>query len=88
MKYTAIKIAVIESERGWGRKIDDWKVCLTLEDAELFRSEFNSENTETVTPDWYMAVEGDPVAIELNVNQYNKLTEEKRIWLSELNKIK
>lgn len=25
----AVKIAVIESEAGWGRKIDDWMVCLS-----------------------------------------------------------
>lgn len=30
---TAVKIAVMEYERGWGSKIDDWMVCLSVEDA-------------------------------------------------------
>lgn len=87
MTYIAIKVPVVESERDWGRKIDDWMVCLNTEDAKNFETEFNSENTSETTPDWYMQVEGEPEPIMLNINQYNKLLEEKRIWLSALNKI-
>lgn len=82
----AIKIAVIESEAGWGRKVDDWMVCLTIEDANAFKIGFNSKNTSSVTPDWYMQAEGEPIPIELTDIQFKKLQEEKRMWLSNLNK--
>ena len=85
MTYIAIKVPVVESERGWGRKIDDWMVCLTIEDAQAFKKEFNSENTSSTTPDWYMQAEGDVEPINLSETQYEKLICEKRIWLSNLN---
>lgn len=88
MKNIAVKIAVIESESGWGRKVDDHMVCLTHEDALKFRDEFNKDNISLRTPDWYMQVEGDPVKIDLNNYQMQELKERKRIWLSELKDIK
>lgn len=84
---TAIKIPVIESEAEWGRKVDDYMVCLTTEDAKAFEKEFNSKNTSETVPDWYMQVEGEPTAITLNEAQMKKLKKEKRIWLSELKEI-
>lgn len=83
----AIKIAVIESELGWGSKIDDWMVCLSVEDAKAFEVEFNSENKKKRTPNWYMKVEGEPMPIDLTSNQYKVLKVEKRVWLSTLKKI-
>lgn len=82
--FIGFKIAVYESERGWGRKIDDWMVCLTSEDALLFKNEFNSENTEESVPDWYMVVIDEPVPIMLNSTQYSVLQKEKRVWLSSI----
>jgi len=87
MKNIAYKIAIIESEKGWGRKIDDYMVCLSSEDCIVFKNEFNSENTQENAPDWYMQVEGNPSMIELSDNQYDKLQSEKRFYLSQLNKI-
>ena len=87
MSNIAFKIPVIESESGWGRKLDDWMVCLSTEDTIKFKEEFNSENTSTSTPDWYMQVEGDPEQIELSDIQFSKLKEENHIWLSQLNKL-
>jgi hypothetical protein len=87
MSNLAFKIPVIESESGWGRKLDDWMVCLSIEDTIKFKEEFNSKNTSTTTPDWYMQVEGDPEQINLSEIQYSKLIEQKRIWLSLLNKL-
>ncbi len=84
MTYLAVKVPVIESERGWGRKIDDYMVCLTLEDAHEFIKEFNSRNTETTTPDWYMQAEGDPEPISLSEAQYHIVLAEKRVWLNSL----
>lgn len=88
MSNLAVKIAVIESESGWGRKIDDWMVCLSTEDAKAYQKEFNSKNTSDTVPDWYMQVEGEPTTIELTDNQFSKLNEDKRVWLSVLNNIK
>lgn len=84
MSNLAVKIAVIESEAGWGRKVDDWMVCLSVEDAKKFEVEFNSKNTESKTPSWYMQVEGDPIPIDLSDKQMKRLKKEKRIWLSDL----
>ena len=88
MSNLAVKIAIIESERGWTRKIDDWMVCLSIDDAKEFKKEFNSKNIEEKAPDWYMAAEGEPEPIQLSNEQFDKLKIEKREWLSVLKKIK
>lgn len=49
-----VKVAIIESERGWGQKIDEIKEFDTVEEAEKFCHEFNKDNTGDVVPDWYM----------------------------------
>lgn len=87
MGNLAVKIPVIESEAGWGRKIDDYMVCLSVEDAKAFEKEFNSKNTEPSTPEWYMKVEGEPQPIDLSDNQMKRLEKEKRCWLSVLKKV-
>jgi hypothetical protein len=87
MSNLAVKIAVIESELGWGSKIDDWMVCLSITDAKAFTQEFNSKNTDATAPNWYMIAEGDPIPIELNDKQYEKLKAEKRVWLKALNSL-
>ncbi len=85
---TVVKIPVIESEKGWGRKIDDYMVCMTVEDAELFRGEFNSTNDKDNVPEWYMAAEGDVVTIEITEEQFEHLNKKdnKRMRLETLNK--
>lgn len=83
-KNLAFKISVIESEKNWGRKIDDWMVCLTPDDAQNFKHEFNSKNTSKDVPDWYMQAEGEPVYVEISSKQMKKLKKRRRIWLSEL----
>ena len=89
MTKLAVKIPVIESEKGWGRKIDDYMVCLSKEDAEKFRSEFNSKNEEDSAPDWYMQVEGEPIAIDITDKQHEYLMDQnsKRGWLKTLNSL-
>ena len=59
MKYV---VPMLESERGWGAKIDGYAGPFdTLEAALEFQSAFNlKHNSETVTPDWYI-VARDPV---------------------------
>lgn len=44
--HVAIKIPVIESERGYGSKVDDYMICKSVEDANAFIEEFNSKNNE------------------------------------------
>lgn len=49
------KVTIIESERGWGSKVDSVESFETYEEAKKFQVEFNSQNTADVVPDWYMA---------------------------------
>ena len=58
------KVAIIESERGWGRKIDEIKTFDTYEEAIQFQKRFNQPSEEDYAktkcvPDWYMQAE-DP----------------------------
>ncbi len=52
-----VKVNIIESERGWGSKVDEVKEFATVELAEAFVEEFNSFNTEEKVPDWYQRAE-------------------------------
>lgn len=53
----AWKVAIIESERGWGQKVDDVKYFDNEEEANQFVRKFNSQNTAGHVPDWYMYAE-------------------------------
>lgn len=53
-KQPPVVVEIIESERGWGSKVDSTKNFPTREQAEAFCNEYNKGNTESVTPDWYM----------------------------------
>lgn len=53
------KVHIIESERGWGQKVDEEKEFATYEQAEAFCREYNSKHNPPVAatapaPDWYM----------------------------------
>ena len=52
-----VKVNIMESERGWGSRLDEVREFETLELAEAFAEEFNSHNTEDKVPDWYMRAE-------------------------------
>lgn len=54
IKYTAV---IIESERGWGSKIDDVREFDTEKERDDFIFEYNLQNTGTFAPDWYMRAE-------------------------------
>jgi hypothetical protein len=49
-----ITVEIIESESGWGQRIDSVKEFVSLKEAEKFVKEFNSHNTEERVPEWYM----------------------------------
>jgi hypothetical protein len=49
--YTAV---IIESERGWGQRVDEVRKFKTKKGRDNFIIRFNSANNEPTTPDWYM----------------------------------
>jgi hypothetical protein len=49
-----VKVAIIESERGWGQKIDEVKEFETQEEAVKFCKEYNKDLPSGNAPDWYM----------------------------------
>ena len=48
------KVTIIESERGWGQRVDEVKEFKSYEDAKRFQLDFNKQNDEDFVPDWYM----------------------------------
>ena len=59
MKFS---VSIIESERGWGQKVDEVKIFESADKAWEFANEFNSHNTAKEAPDWYMRA-NDPVPV-------------------------
>lgn len=57
------KVLIIESERGWGQKVDEVKEFPDYAEAEKFCREYNSKHNPpmAMAPDWYMyaRIEGD-----------------------------
>jgi hypothetical protein len=54
-----VKVRIIESERGWGQKVDEVKEFDTREEASDFCGTFNLRNDQISVPDWYMYAEID-----------------------------
>lgn len=48
------RVDIIESERGWGQKVDDRKFFDSPEEATAFVEDYNKENNLPYVPDWYM----------------------------------
>ncbi len=48
-----IEVSIIESERGWGQKVDETKLFKTVELADAFVEEYNKRNNEDTVPDYY-----------------------------------
>jgi hypothetical protein len=57
------QVTVIESERGWGQKIDEVREFNSADKAWKFYDEVNSRNTERTAPDIYWQAQ-PPVRIE------------------------
>ena len=51
---SAYRVDLIESERGWGQKVEEVKFFDNQKDATTFVNEFNSHNKADIVPDWYM----------------------------------
>lgn len=50
----AWRVDIIESERGWGSKVEDTKYFDNFDEAKEFVTNFNAQNNESYVPDWYM----------------------------------
>lgn len=48
------QVLIIESERGWGQRVDEIRYFDTREEAESFCNEYNTKNDKDTVPDWYM----------------------------------
>lgn len=48
------RVDLIEYERGWGSKVDETIYFDNEDEARQYVEKFNSKNTETKVPDWYM----------------------------------
>ena len=57
INVTAYRVDIIESERGWGSKIDETKYFDSAESAKDFVKQYNAKNDKPVVPDWYMYAE-------------------------------
>lgn len=54
----AYRVDIIESERGWGSKIDETIYFDNELEARLYVKTYNDKyNTATEVPDWYMVAE-------------------------------
>ncbi len=55
---TEYKVIIIESERGWGSKIDEVIYFETADDAADYADIYNKTyNNKDYVPDWYMYAE-------------------------------
>jgi hypothetical protein len=48
------RVNIIESERGWGQKVEDVKFFDDEQSAIDFVTNFNKDNNLDYVPDWYM----------------------------------
>lgn len=48
------RVTVIESERGWGQKVDEYRRFPTKEAAQAWVDNYNKDNPPGPAPDWYM----------------------------------
>jgi hypothetical protein len=51
------RVTIIESERGWGQKVDEYRRFATKDLAAAFVRDYNKANDKAVAPDWYMAAQ-------------------------------
>lgn len=57
------RVDIIESERGWGQRLDDVKYFDDAMEAYKFVEDFNKQNDSDTVPDWYMYAQ-EPVRVE------------------------
>ena len=52
------RVDIIESERGWGQKVDESKFFDNFEEASKFIDAYNADLPPGPAPDWYMMARG------------------------------
>lgn len=52
--HNKVTVHIIESERGWGSKLDEVEQFDTRAEAEAFVNDYNAKNDLPQVPDWYM----------------------------------
>ena len=60
------RVVIIESERGWGQRVDDVFYFTEADEAEKWVTQYNAVNALPEVPDWYMYAE-KPVRTKLAV---------------------
>lgn len=55
-------VNIIESERGWGQRVDETRMFDDYDEALDFVEKYNAENNLPYVPDWYMFAE-EPIAV-------------------------
>ena len=53
-KKSKYSVDIIESERGWGQKVDATLYFNDKKTAEAYVENFNADNNLPEVPDWYM----------------------------------
>lgn len=48
------RVSIIESERGWGTKVDEVKLFSDEHTAKDFCNDYNKDLPDGSVPDWYM----------------------------------
>lgn len=51
---TVFSVTIIESERGWGQRVDEVKEFEDPNEAWKFVEDYNKDNNLDTVPDWYM----------------------------------
>jgi len=74
-KVPRYQIVYMEYERGWGNRVDEIKYFPATPrgkaEAERLVKEFNSKNTSSKVPDWYMTCHG-PDLVEIDLDDLKK----------------
>lgn len=74
---TFYRVDIIESEAGWGSRVDESIYFPFRSDAEIYVKNYNEEfNMEPTTPAWYMAAQA-PVQEFLTAAEVKKLRADK-----------
>jgi len=55
---TVYRVDIIESERGWGQKIEDQKFFDNYDEAAKYIERYNADLPAGPAPDWYMMARG------------------------------
>ncbi len=64
----SVIVHIIESERGWGQRVDEELTFPTVAKAKAFVEDYNKVNDKPTPPDWYMyakivAIDGETIIL-------------------------